>query len=136
MELLPYLKYIMGLIFVLGLIGLITVLARRFGMTPRADTRKGERKRLGVMAVQAIDAKRRLVLVRRDDREHLLLLGPERDLVIETDIPVRKKEKPANAPADSTPEAEQTPSTTTDTSSDEPRMPTFARNPFKKDPEQ
>ena len=34
-----------------------------------------------------IDNRRRLVLVRRDDREHLLLLGPQGETVVETNIP-------------------------------------------------
>ncbi len=99
MELLPYIKYIAVLILVLGLIALLSFIAKKFGMVPRADGRKADRKRLGVTQVASIDAKRRLVLVRRDDQEHLLLLGPERDLVIEQNIPIQKKPKPEE-PAD------------------------------------
>ena len=86
MEPVQYLKYIVGLIIVLGLIALIALLARRLGMVPRAKRDPNAPKRLSVTDVIAIDAKRRLVLVRRDDREHLLLLGPERDLVVEQNI--------------------------------------------------
>ncbi|WP_340149781.1 flagellar biosynthetic protein FliO [uncultured Sneathiella sp.] len=87
MEPVQYLKYIVGLLVVLGLIALITLLARRFGMVPRATRDPSSPKRLSVTDVIAVDAKRRLVLVKRDDREHLLLLGPERDLVVEQNIP-------------------------------------------------
>tara|TARA_R110002072_G_scaffold234088_1_gene391652 strand:- start:1053 stop:1355 length:303 start_codon:yes stop_codon:yes gene_type:complete len=86
MEPVQYLKYIVGLLIVLGLIALITLLARRLGMVPRANRDPNAPKRLSVTDVIAIDAKRRLVLIKRDDREHLLLLGPERDLVIEQNI--------------------------------------------------
>jgi flagellar protein FliO/FliZ len=60
----------------------------------------GGRKRLGVAEVKVIDAKHRLVLIRRDDKEHLILLGGDRDLVIETgiDAPV-VEEVPADAAA-------------------------------------
>lgn len=88
MDVIEYLKYIVGLLIVLGLIGLVTLLARKFGMVPRADRKPGSPKRLSVTDVISIDAKRRLVLVKRDDREHLLLLGPERDLVVERNIPM------------------------------------------------
>lgn len=91
MEIVPYLQYIMALVVVLGLIALLTVAARKFGMVPKADKHLSDKKRLGVTNVISIDAKRRLVLVRRDNQEHLLLLGPERDLVIEQNIPVKKK---------------------------------------------
>ena len=46
---------------------------------------KGER-RLGVVEIASIDAKRRLVLVRRDDKEHLLLTGGPVDVVVEAGI--------------------------------------------------
>ncbi len=39
-----------------------------------------------------LDAKRRLVLIRRDNKEHLLLLGPDGDTVIETDIPIVRRQ--------------------------------------------
>jgi flagellar protein FliO/FliZ len=41
---------------------------------------------LGVVEASHIDAKRRLVLIRRDGVEHLLLLGPTSETVIETGI--------------------------------------------------
>lgn len=89
MEPLQYLKYILGLLVVLGLIALVTLIARKFGMVPRVDRKPGSPKRLSITDMLSIDAKRRLVLVRRDDTEHLLLLGPERDLVVEQDIPIQ-----------------------------------------------
>lgn len=87
MDPLQYLKYLVGLLIVLGLIALVTLAARKFGMVPKVDRKPGSPKRLSVSDVMSIDAKRRLVLVKRDDQEHLLLLGPERDLVVEQNIP-------------------------------------------------
>lgn len=43
-------------------------------------------KRLSVIEATRIDAKRRLVLIRRDDVEHLILIGGPVDLLIETGI--------------------------------------------------
>lgn len=48
---------------------------------------KGRKARLAIVEVRSLDPRRRLVLVRRDDVEHLLLLGSPGDLVIETGIP-------------------------------------------------
>ena len=80
----------LALAFVLGLIGLIAWLARRSGFVvrptlPRSFSGPG---RLAVSEVHAVDAKRRLVLVRRDDTEHLLLFGASGEVVIERGIPV------------------------------------------------
>lgn len=45
-------------------------------------------QRIGVIETAVVDGNRRLVLVRRDNTEHLLLLGNHGDLVIENNIPV------------------------------------------------
>jgi flagellar protein FliO/FliZ len=87
-----YVRFLLALLFVLGLIGLLAFVLRRFGMgavriSPgyRARGRVMER-RLAVVEVVSVDARRRLVLVRRDDTEHLILLGQTSDLLIEGGI--------------------------------------------------
>ena len=47
---------------------------------------RNRRTRLAVMDATAVDARRRLVLVRRDDVEHLILIGGPTDVVVEQDI--------------------------------------------------
>ena len=49
-------------------------------------------QRIGVVETAQVDGSRRLVLVRRDDVEHLLLLGGDGDLLIETGIPAPDQE--------------------------------------------
>lgn len=55
-------------------------------------------KRLDVVEHQSIDGRRRLVLVRRDDVEHLIMTGGPVDVVIETGIDARARR--AAAPMD------------------------------------
>lgn len=43
-------------------------------------------RRLGVVEHASIDGKRRLILVRRDDVEHLIITGGPVDMVVETGI--------------------------------------------------
>ncbi|HVO14830.1 MAG TPA: flagellar biosynthetic protein FliO [Alphaproteobacteria bacterium] len=83
-----FLRFLVALIFVLGLIGLLAWAARRFGIGGRVAVRPGRRRRMAIVEATAVDAKRRLVLVRRDDVEHLILLGPTVDLVVEQGIAV------------------------------------------------
>lgn len=80
-----YLRFVLALAFVLALIGLMAWLARRFGfgVPPRLP---GQPRRLKVVESLAVDARRRLVLVRRDATEHLLLVGGANELTIETGI--------------------------------------------------
>ena len=78
-------RFIAALVFVVALmLGLSVVMkrlqARAGGLPP------GRRRRLQVVESLPIDARRRAVLIRRDDREHLVILGPGADTVIETGI--------------------------------------------------
>ncbi len=88
-----YLQFFLALLFVLGLIGAVAIVLRHFGLggAIRLQRRlQGERQRLEVTDVIPIDARRRLILVRRDDTEHLILLGMNEDILIEGGIPARE----------------------------------------------
>jgi len=84
MEFEGYLRFFLALVFVLALIGVLTALARRYGLGYRATPRKGKGRRLSIVEAIPIDAKRRLVLLQRDTTEHLVLLGGGSDLLIES----------------------------------------------------
>lgn len=94
MELGLYLRFLLALVFVLGLIGAIAWLARRFGLGGRLAPNTGRERRLGVVEVTTLDARRKLVLLRRDDAEHLVLLGPGQDLLVERNIPAAASPAP------------------------------------------
>lgn len=79
-----YAQFGFALVFVLSLIGGATIVARRLGYGHAA---RGPRsRRLALVEVLSLDARRRLVLVRRDQVEHLLLIGPASEHVVETGI--------------------------------------------------
>ncbi|WP_135079378.1 flagellar biosynthetic protein FliO [Terasakiella sp. SH-1] len=85
MEITDYLRFVFALAFVVALIGLLAFVAKRAGMGYRNVARAGKR-RLSISEVMPLDGKRRLVLVKRDDKEHLLVIGGENDLVVEQNI--------------------------------------------------
>jgi len=87
MDLALYGKFVLALVAVLALIGALSFGLRRLGFAPRVTPLRG-RRRLAIIEVMALDAKHRLVLVRRDRTEHLLLLGATQDSVVETGIAV------------------------------------------------
>ena len=58
--------------------------------------------RLGVSEQATIDGRRKLVLVRRDDVEHLLMIGGPVDIVVEENIRMREPVM-AKAPAEPIP---------------------------------
>jgi hypothetical protein len=56
---------------------------------------RNRKTRLAVMDATAVDSHRRLVLIRRDDIEHLLLIGGPTDVVVERDIRLAAPRRPA-----------------------------------------
>ena len=57
---------------------------------------RGRNRRLAVVDSLALDPKRQLLIVRRDNVEHLILVGGPQDMVVETGIAV--EEVPAAQP--------------------------------------
>ncbi len=86
MEWASYLRFVLALLIVLGLIGGFAWLARRWGMGGVQTGKPDRSERLEVVEALRVDPRRRLILIRRDDREHLILLGQDSERVIETDI--------------------------------------------------
>ena len=102
MEFDAYLRFLVALIFVLALIALLAWLAKRFGV-PGVLTRQQTNRRLSVVESLPLDARHRLVLVRRDRVEHLVMLGPGGDSLIEPGIeppPTPSAEVSSRAAAD------------------------------------
>ena len=87
MEGMDYLRFLFALVFVLGLIGIIAAAARRFGWGfPTTAIKPSKKRRLSVVEVTPVDGRRRMVLVRRDNVEHLLIISPTSETLIETKI--------------------------------------------------
>jgi len=95
-----YFRFLLALGFVLVLIAGLAALVRRSGFGGRlAIAPSGGERRLALVEVRPLDAKHKLVLLRRDDREHLVLLGTGGDLLIESGIPAAPARPAAAAPA-------------------------------------
>lgn len=80
------LRFAMALAFVLALIAGFAFLARRYGPGAALGMSAGKTRRLAVIEATALDARSRLVLLRRDQVEHLVVLGPNGATVIERGI--------------------------------------------------
>ena len=81
------LTFFFAFVAVLALIGVAAWLVRRFaGNRLGANTNRGRMPRLAVIDAAAVDGRRRLVLVRRDNVEHLLMIGGPTDIVVEPNI--------------------------------------------------
>src|SRR5438876_11714695 len=79
--------FIFAFVAVLALIGVAAWLVRRFASNRLGtNTQRGRMPRLAVIDAAAVDGRRRLVLVRRDNIEHLLMIGGPSDIVVEPNI--------------------------------------------------
>jgi flagellar protein FliO/FliZ len=81
------LTFLFAFIAVLALIGVAAWVVRRYANSRLgANTQRGRMPRLAVIDAAAVDGRRRLVLVRRDNVEHLLMIGGPSDIVVEPNI--------------------------------------------------
>jgi len=75
MDFIDIARYVGALVLVLGLLGLAALAARRFGVP--GIVKPGAQRRLAVVESLMIAPRTRLLLVRRDDIEHLVMLTPQ-----------------------------------------------------------
>ena len=84
-DLQPYLPTLQTLIVALIILIAVIILILVYKLfNQRVRGRKGQR--LGITEFHEIDKTRRIVLVRRDDVEHLVMIGGNQDMVIESNI--------------------------------------------------
>ena len=86
MDFLDILRFVAALLFVLGLIGGFAWAVRHFKLDERFANLAPSTRRLKVVESLNIDARRRLIIVRRDDVEHLIVLGQNSETVVEGNI--------------------------------------------------
>ena len=85
------------ILFVVALVALMVWAFRTF-VTGRPSAHgflRPRDRRLGVVETASVDARRKLILVRRDDVEHLIITGGPVDMVIETGIKGRPHLEPS-----------------------------------------
>lgn len=101
---------ILFVVLLLAIILLYFLFRAIFGSVTRSQAR-GRQPRLSVTDAAVVDDKRRLILVRRDDVEHLVMIGGPSDIVVEQNIvrtasgslpPARYQQ--ATSPVEPTPE--------------------------------
>ena len=91
-------RFFLAFLIVLGLIGVTAWAVRRFGTGRLGGANmRGRQPRLAVIDYASVDGRRRLILVRRDNVEHLLMIGGPTDVVVEPNI-VRAVAAPRDVP--------------------------------------
>src|ERR1700733_8695078 len=90
-------RFFLAFLIVLGLIGATAWAVRRFGAGRLGASSRGRQPRLAVVDYASVDGRRRLILVRRDNVEHLMMIGGPSDVVVEANI-VRATAAPRDVP--------------------------------------
>lgn len=85
MELTEIARVFFALIAVLGLIGLVALAARKAGLIS-ASGGLVRKRRLAIVETLAIDARRRVAIIKCDDKEHLVVLGANSETVLESGL--------------------------------------------------
>jgi flagellar protein FliO/FliZ len=77
-------RFVASFIFILALIALMAYLLKRFGGTALLARAVDENSRIRMIETRYLDPKRKLVIVRKDEKEYFLLLSEGREMLIES----------------------------------------------------
>ena len=79
-------RMVIALIFVLSLILLGMYLVKRFGKGWGLQHIPMNKRRMQILESISLGPKQRIIIVKRDDKEHVLIVGHDSATVLETDI--------------------------------------------------
>lgn len=85
MDIVDFGRYFAALLLVLGLLGGLALLLRRAGVAGLMPNfqRTGAPRRMEIAASVMLDARRRVVALRVDEEEHIILLGMSGETVLD-----------------------------------------------------
>jgi len=92
MDLIDLSRILFALVAVLGLIGLIAIVARKAGLASGGLSFSAH-KRLSTIETMSLDARRRVVIIKCDDREHLILLSNTGETLVDANLPTAPNAK-------------------------------------------
>jgi flagellar protein FliO/FliZ len=79
-----YIRFILSLAFVLALMGLLSYIVRRTGLGAATPLKRS--RRLEIIETKMIDPRHKLSLIQCDNRQYLIILGPDGQTVIDANI--------------------------------------------------
>lgn len=86
-EAISWLRVLIAFAVVFGLLGVMGFALKYVNLKGlKLPSRNDRPQRLTIVETLALDLRRRLVIVRCDDKEHLLLLGLNQDIVVDANL--------------------------------------------------
>ena len=95
-----FLRMIVALIFVLALILLALYLTRKYGKGWGFQHTPPSKRRLQILESLPVGPKQRLMIIRRDNKEHLLVIGQENATIIEKNLDISSNRHPQKKHSD------------------------------------
>ena len=84
MDMTTTIQFLLALVLVLVMMGGLALILKFLGGGRHIPMMKN--KRLKIVEILPLDHKRRAIFIHRDDRQHLLVLGQNSEIVVETNI--------------------------------------------------
>lgn len=81
-----FFRLILALLLVLGMMGGLSFALRKLGLAQSIKIQSGGKPRLSITESLPLDARRRVVLIRRDNVEHLVILNANGETLLESGI--------------------------------------------------
>ena len=88
METHDILRFVSALILVVSLMGILWIILKRLNISGGIILPQGKKRRLMIVETLPLDMKHKAILLRRDATDHLVILGPNGETVVESSIPV------------------------------------------------
>lgn len=82
-----YIKFAASLVFVLSLMGALAFIIKRIGPGSAGSLISTSKRRLKIVESLPLDGRRKAMIIQRDAQQHLVILGPSGETVVETNIP-------------------------------------------------
>lgn len=95
METNEVLRFLSALVFVISLMGGLWLILKKMGINGGFTLQQGKKRRLAIVEMLPIDPKHKAVLLRCDDKDHLVILGPNGETVVEKSIQVQEEKTDA-----------------------------------------
>ena len=82
------LRFVSALVLVVSLMGILWIILKRLNISGGMLLPQGKKRRLMIVETLPLDMKHKAILLRRDNTDHLVILGPNGETVIERSIPL------------------------------------------------
>ncbi|MGH1455667.1 MAG: FliO/MopB family protein [Alphaproteobacteria bacterium] len=85
-ELPQIVRLLIALAFVVGLMGGLAFVLKKLGLATPQSIKTTDKRRLKIVESLPLDARRRLMIIQCDGREHLIIAGNNNETIVQTDI--------------------------------------------------